>query len=79
MHSNSISLISLQDLAQALSLSTTSIYRFLDQTSKHYDPTFPKPFKLTPKTVRWSLEQVELWLEKKQSCKAEEGSANLTD
>ena len=50
--------IFLQDIqvADRYSISRVSVWRWLKT-----DPTFPKPFKLSPGCARWRLADLEAW------------------
>ncbi|SFR52704.1 AlpA family transcriptional regulator [Thiomicrospira sp. ALE5] len=62
MNNSNINLLTLRDLIKKLALSRSTIYRKLKPTAKGYDPTFPKPKKIGPGSVRWVLSEVEQWI-----------------
>ena len=49
-------LLRISEVKERVGLSTSSVYRAMRGSD------FPKPLKLGPKAVRWSLEEVEDWL-----------------
>lgn len=55
-------MLKLPDVIQKCQLSRSTIYEKLDQKSKRYDPTFPKPRKLSLNSVAWVENEVEEWL-----------------
>jgi len=71
MTTKSITLLNLQDLANYLNISASTIYRMIDAKSAYHDPQFPQPIHLSSRSVRWRFEQIEQWLEKKRHCKTE--------
>ncbi|WDU48703.1 AlpA family phage regulatory protein [Taylorella equigenitalis] len=56
-------LISIKELQQMLSLSTSCIYQKTNPKHKaHYDPTFPQPIRLGGRTIRWRKSDIEAWI-----------------
>lgn len=55
----------LSSVADATGLRKSSIYNRISVTSKYYDPTFPKPFKLGPRAVGFLKSEVESWIDQK--------------
>lgn len=64
-------LLHLKDMKKILGFSRSWIYGKLNDNSKYYDPTFPKPIKINPDTggkygsVRWLRGSVIDWIKSK--------------
>tara|TARA_R110000823_G_scaffold231612_2_gene358279 strand:- start:660 stop:851 length:192 start_codon:yes stop_codon:yes gene_type:complete len=56
------SLIDAHSVAEMLSLNIKTFYRFVQENT---DDTFPKPILFGPRLSRWSKEEVEQWIQKK--------------
>lgn len=59
------SLIRLPALLKLTGLSKSTVYARLQEGSRYYDPSFPKPVKLSTngRIVAWILPEVEKWIE----------------
>ena len=57
--------IRIKELVILLGVSRSTIYDWLDEKSKRYDPTFPKKIKIGASAVRFSLIDIERWIETK--------------
>lgn len=59
------SLIRLPVLLKLTGLSKSTVYARLQEGSRYYDPSFPKPVKLSAngRIVAWILPEVEKWIE----------------
>lgn len=58
--------ITIKELSELLGVSRSTIYDWLNVKSKRYDPTFPQKIKLGGSSVRFSLNDVEAWIESKR-------------
>ena len=56
-------LIRRKQVEQAIGLSRSSIYARLNEKSHHYDPTFPKPIRLSDSSVAWIESEIQNWIE----------------
>ena len=54
-----IKLVRISELAQILSVSRSTIYRWLQEKSE-----FPKPVQLSKRIIAWKLEEIDEWLSK---------------
>ena len=54
----------MSDLEEKIGLRRSSIYNLMNPKSKYFDPTFPKPVKLTDngRSKRWCRLEVEAWM-----------------
>jgi len=59
------SLIRLPALLKLTGLNKSTVYARLQEGSRYYDPSFPKPVKLSTngRIVAWILPEVEKWIE----------------
>jgi prophage regulatory protein len=59
-------ILRLPDLRQRTGLGTTAIYERLNERSRYFDPTFPKPISLggteRARATGWIEAEVEQWL-----------------
>lgn len=62
-HMNQI--INIKDVIQFTSISRAKIYEMINVDSKYYDPTFPKPVRLSESRIGWSAWEVHQWIEDK--------------
>jgi prophage regulatory protein len=51
-----------KEVEQTLGISRSSIYARLDANSPQYDPSFPKPIKLSQQCVAWVSWEVQRWI-----------------
>ena len=56
-----VQILRLGQLCAQIGLSRSSIYNKITKTSRYFDETFPKPFKLGTSAVGWDAAQVEAW------------------
>lgn len=54
-------ILRLGQLCAQIGLSRSSIYNKITKSSRYFDVTFPKPFKLGASAVGWDAAQVEAW------------------
>jgi len=54
-------ILRLGQLCAQIGLSRSSIYNKITKSSRYFDETFPKPFKLGASAVGWDAAQVEAW------------------
>lgn len=52
----------IQQVAEKLSIGKSTIYDWLNEQSPRYDNTFPKPIKLSAKSIGWLSSEIEAWL-----------------
>ncbi|CAJ2794130.1 helix-turn-helix transcriptional regulator [Burkholderia gladioli] len=52
----------IKELTQQTGLARSTIYEKLKASSKHYDPTFPKPIRLGTASVGWLSSEVDQWI-----------------
>ncbi|MDI5921158.1 AlpA family transcriptional regulator [Halomonas sp. LR5S13] len=55
-------MLRVRDVVAKIGLSRSTIYNKLDPKSKAYDPLFPKPVKLSTRSVGWLQSEVDEWL-----------------
>ncbi|MDH1276636.1 AlpA family phage regulatory protein [Acinetobacter johnsonii] len=55
----------LKKVIEITGVSRSVIYEKINEKSKRYDPTFPKPIKLSLNTVGWFEHELIQWLELK--------------
>ena len=60
----SMRILRLKDLQARIGLSRSTIYDRLDIDSPRYDCSFPRPFKIGKKSIGWTEESIETWIEK---------------
>lgn len=58
-------------LSGLLGRSRSAIYAMLDPESPSYDPTFPRPIRLSHRTIGWRQAEILEWLESRPRCGAE--------
>ena len=64
-NSKQIRFIRIQAVLDKIGISKASLYSRLQEGSPSFDPTFPKPVKLSPArngTVAWAEEEVDNWM-----------------
>jgi prophage regulatory protein len=57
-----IRFIRLPELLKMVSMGRTTLYEKLDEKSKRYDPTFPRPIK-DGSRVMWIEHEIQAWIE----------------
>ena len=58
-------LLNIKDVGNYTKLSRSTIYEMIDESSKRYDPTFPKKIQLTQVRVVWLASEIAEWIEAK--------------
>lgn len=58
-------IINIKEVIQLTSISRAKIYEMINVDSKYYDPTFPKPVRLSESRIGWSAWEVNQWIESK--------------
>ncbi len=56
-----------QELQKRLGVSGSTIWYWVNPKDPRYDPTFPKPFKLSDKgrAVGWVESEIDAWIEQR--------------
>ena len=54
--------IDVNGLAQAFSVSTSTIWNWNNPKSRHYRPNFPKPVKVSANATRWPADEVAAYM-----------------
>jgi prophage regulatory protein len=60
--------ITRQDVERLTTLSRTSIYSAINPSSDQYDPSFPKPYRITAQRVGWKPAEIKAWIDSRQAC-----------
>lgn len=58
-------IINIKDVIQFTSISRAKIYEMINVDSKYYDPSFPKPIRLSESRIGWVALEVHQWIEVK--------------
>ena len=58
-------IINIKDVIQFTSISRAKIYEMINVDSKYYDPSFPKPVRLSESRIGWSAWEIHQWIESK--------------
>lgn len=58
-------IINIKDVIQFTSISRAKIYEMINVDSKYYDPSFPKPIRLSESRIGWVALEVHQWIEAK--------------
>ncbi len=58
-------IISNKEVIEFTSISRAKIYEMINEKSKYYDPTFPRPIRLSESRIGWSAWEVHQWIESK--------------
>lgn len=66
-----ICILRIAALSGLLGRSRSAIYAMLDPSSPSYDPTFPRPIRLSPRTIGWRQAEILEWIESRPRCGAE--------
>lgn len=56
-------ILRMSDLVQLLQRSKSMLYLDMSPTSSHYKPNFPKPFKLSARSVGWKAKDVYAYID----------------
>lgn len=65
-------IFNLKAVIEITALSRSTIYEMLNQKSKYYDPSFPKPVRLTEVRIGWVSQEIYDWLETKIAQRSED-------
>ena len=58
-------IINLKEVIQFTSSSRAKIYEMINDSSRYYDPSFPKPVRLSESRIGWVALEVHQWIEAK--------------
>lgn len=58
-------IINIKEVILFTSISRAKIYEMINADSKYYDPTFPKPVRLSESRIGWVALEVHQWIESK--------------
>lgn len=58
--------VSMKALAEMLNISKSTFYDWQNKKSPRYDPTFPKKIRIGVSCVRYSVSEIESWIESKR-------------
>ena len=58
-------IINLREVIEFTSISRAHIYEMINVKSKYYDPTFPRPIRLSNSRIGWVAREVNQWIESK--------------
>ncbi|MDH1408141.1 AlpA family phage regulatory protein [Acinetobacter johnsonii] len=58
-------IININEVIEFTSISRAKIYEMIKVDSKYYDPTFPKPVRLSESRIGWVALEVHQWIEGK--------------
>ena len=58
-------IININEVIEFTSISRAKIYELITVNSKYYDPTFPKPVRLSESRIGWVALEVHQWIEVK--------------
>lgn len=57
-----IRILRIKEVAKKLSMGQSTIYDWINKKSPRYDKTFPKPIKLSSKSIGWLSTEIDAWL-----------------
>ena len=58
-------IINIKEVILFTSISRAKIYEMIKVDSKYYDPSFPKPVRLSESRIGWVALEVHQWIEAK--------------
>ena len=58
-------IINIKEVVQFTSISQAKIYEIINEKSKYYDSTFPKPVRLSESRIGCSAWEINQWIEDK--------------
>ena len=58
-------IINLKEVIEFTSISRAHIYEMINVKSKYYDPSFPRPIRLSNSRIGWVAREVNQWIEDK--------------
>jgi prophage regulatory protein len=64
-----LSILRFKQMLAILNISKTNAYDRLNPKSPRYDPSFPKPVKLGPRSVGFIESEVQDWLQSRASAR----------
>lgn len=59
-------IVRFRDLVSMVQLSRSTIYELMRKDSTRYDPSFPRPIKLSKAAIGWLRKDIDRWLAKKR-------------
>lgn len=69
-------ILRLPAVSTLVGLARSTIYAKLDPSSDQYDPTFPRPLKLSMRAIGWREGDIEAWIESRTVADNVAGGAN---
>ena len=64
-------IINIKEVIQFTSISRAKLYEMINVNSKYYDPTFPRPVRLSESRIGWVAWEVHQWIEAKLGSRVE--------
>jgi len=58
-------ILRLPEVLKRTGISRAAVFQKLDANSSYYDSTFPKQVKLGARSVGWSSEKIQVWIDSK--------------
>ena len=58
-------IINIKEVIQFTSISRAKIYEMINVNSRYYDPSFPKPVRLSESRIGWVALEIHQWIEAK--------------
>ena len=58
-------IINIKEVIQFTSISRAKIYEMINIDSKYYDPSFPKPVRLSESRIGWVALEIHQWIDDK--------------
>lgn len=55
-------------ICTATGLSRASVYNKWNESSKYFDPTFPRPYKISCRSIGVDAEKLNAWVRARQEC-----------
>lgn len=52
----------LKDVIRILGISRSMLYLWMDEQSKYFNPDFPRPIKLSIRSIGWKSEDIEAFI-----------------
>ena len=68
-------ILRVKQVAERLSISSALVWYKTNPKSRHYDPAFPKPFKVSASVTGWLEREVNTYIEHLASARNGEGKA----
>jgi len=60
-----MNLLRTNDVCECLNICRATIYNWINPNSKYHKPDFPKPIRLSERTVAWSQDEITDYISKK--------------